>query len=634
MLQNHVEESQSIRTNFLDMDNPNQMQIPKGLNTHEQNIDKNSTSGTSISSHRNKKNRDSYINLINKIKLNYNLSHPKQRIQTIILHSNLDKSMNISDSSMNENLKNKDLSGNKKDNLNMGFTLDNSGHYTTNDNRKSINYLNRANMEQLIKGQEEEKNNQSAETKKNLINYNFTNDFINRNKYKNNNNKNVNINLGDIFQGINDNPIKDKALSQNNNSNFFDNKKWTNDDINDGSSNNEQYTFSSNTYKNNNFINSDFIDNKGKGLNLNYKPNNNDLSTNINTNSSNDDNNIQFRNNKNNNEKEVISSFNSGISNKNSNISFPYLRHSSSSINNKLLNDFNNNSLNDNLGTKFTFKQQDEDVNLNRNKRNSLPQNIPHNQLINSDNNEIQEGEFLNQGERTDTKEGEIKLDSKPNEINKLINKNKLENDSEEYIEYNDIENNQQYIDYNNRNNNDLTSDEKNNNFISYEKKKYKNNNSNYLDTEQKENLSLTVSESNENETDNKIHYRKRNNLLSSFLYGLLFGSTASGIFWLKDEGTRKYFLEKMKGINFGSIFDFLKRLFSNPINFFKKLFSDERMKDYIKVFGITVGKFFDIFENYNDWFRLIGIVLCVYLIWILIKSFIRAFLSLWKDCN
>jgi hypothetical protein len=114
----------------------------------------------------------------------------------------------------------------------------------------------------------------------------------------------------------------------------------------------------------------------------------------------------------------------------------------------------------------------------------------------------------------------------------------------------------------------------------------------------------------------------------------LLFGSTASGIFWLKDEGTRKYFLEKMKGINFGAIINFLKRLFSNPINFFKKLFSDERMKDYIKVFGITVGKFLDIFENYDDWFRLIGIVLCVYLIWILIKSFIRAFLSLWKEYN
>ena len=74
----------------------------------------------------------------------------------------------------------------------------------------------------------------------------------------------MNINLGDIFQGINENPIKDKALSQNNNYNFFDNKKWTNDDTYDGSSNNEQYTFSSNTYKNNNFINSDFIDNKGK----------------------------------------------------------------------------------------------------------------------------------------------------------------------------------------------------------------------------------------------------------------------------------------------------------------------------------------------------------------------------------
>ena len=59
------------------MINPNQMQIPKALNTNEQNIDKNSNNGTSISSHQNRKNRASYVNLINKIKFNYNLSHPK-----------------------------------------------------------------------------------------------------------------------------------------------------------------------------------------------------------------------------------------------------------------------------------------------------------------------------------------------------------------------------------------------------------------------------------------------------------------------------------------------------------------------------------------------------------------------------
>jgi hypothetical protein len=303
------------------------MQIPKTLNTHEQNNEKNSISGTSISSHQNRKNKDSYYNLINKIKLNYNLSHPKQRIQTIILHSNLDKSMNISDSSMNENLKNKDLSGNKKDNLNMGFTLDNSGHYTTNDNRKSINYLNRANMEQLIKGQEEEKNNQSAENKKNLINYNFTNDFID--KYKKNNNKNVKINLGNIFQGINSIPQKDKiSISQNN---YQDNQNWNNEETDEGTStNNEKFPYSSNTFKNNNLISQDLRNNIGKEFNKNYKNNINDLSTNMNSNSTNEDNNFQFGLNKNKNEKDVISSFNSGISNQN-NYTFPYLRNSYSS---------------------------------------------------------------------------------------------------------------------------------------------------------------------------------------------------------------------------------------------------------------------------------------------------------------
>ena len=57
-------------------------------------------------------------------------------------------------------------------------------------------------------------------------------------------------------------------------------------------------------------------------------------------------------------------------------------------------------------------------------------------------------------------------------------------------------------------------------------------------------------------------------------------------------------------------------------------------MKDYIKIFGLTLGKFIDIFENYNDLFRLVGIALSIYLIWFLIKSLIKAFFMIWKYYN
>ena len=125
MFQNKYEQSQSNQTSSLDIDNTNKTQIPKTLNIVEQSVGKNSYSGTSTSSYYKQKN--SYNNLVNKIKLNYRLYHPKQRIQTIILHSNLDKSVNISDSSLIDYyLKNNDTSGNINDNLNTGKVVFNN----------------------------------------------------------------------------------------------------------------------------------------------------------------------------------------------------------------------------------------------------------------------------------------------------------------------------------------------------------------------------------------------------------------------------------------------------------------------------------------------------------------------------
>ena len=652
MFQNKNEQSQLNETNSLDMDNKNKTHIPKTLNTAKQSLEKNSYNGTSISS--NYKNKKRYSNLVNKIKLNYHLYHPKQRIQTIILHSNLDKSVNMSDSSLIDfYLKNDDISGNINDNINTGFALDNSGNYSTNNNnRNTLNVFNRTQLEQLIKGHEEERNNQSAENKKNLKNYNFTNDFLskyNKNNINNtmdNNNidKNVKVNLGNVFQGINDinnNPQKDNMFISQNNNYQEDNHNWNNEETDDGTStnNNDKFPYSSNTFKNNNIISQDLNNIKRKEFNMNNKNNINDLSTNMYSNSTKDDNNFQFGQNKINCEKDIISSFNSGISNQN-NYSFPYLKNSCNSLNNEMNGNMNE-SINDGLGTKFTFKQQESNINdsqysLKQYKRNSLPQNIPQNKLIDineihDDSDKIHETNYLSHEGNNKNKIREIFFNKNPKKINNSYDKDNLENNNEEYIEYNNIEDNQQYS---NNNNIYLASDKKNN--IPQEK----NNNEfiNNINKEANENLLLTVTESDEetenNGNNNKIFNRKSNNLLKSFLYGLLFGSTVSGIFWLKNEGTRKYFLEKMKGINFNSIFSFLKRLFSNPIKFFKQLFCNERMKDYIKVFGITFGNFLDIFEKYDDWFRFIGIVLCIYLIWILIKSFIRTFLKLWKENN
>ena len=198
--------------------------------------------------------------------------------------------------------------------------------------------------------------------------------------------------------------------------------------------------------------------------------------------------------------------------------------------------------------------------------------------------------------------------------------------------------NNQEDINDNGYNNNYENNENKNNNIKIVLSKKDDNLNidkNNYninKDVEKDSSISITVSELSESDLLKKKS--KGKNLFKSFLYGLLFGSTASGIFWLKDEETRKNLYEKIKCINFNSIINFLKRIFSNPIEYFKKIFSDERMKDYLKVFGLTLGKFFDVFEGYNDWFRLIGIALSVYLCWLIVKSFIKALFKVWKYYN
>ena len=584
----------------LDIETTNNFHRPKTVHANEHSIEKYSFSGTSISSNNKTKENDSYKNFISRIKLNYNLMHPKQRIQKIILHSNLDKSMNMSDTSVND-IKNDDINDNKYDNLNTEFFLENSGAYINNPyRRRTINFLNRVHNERLEKG-EEEKNNQSAETKKNRLNHNFNND-----NFDNNNSK---INLGNIFNIIQETNRSDKVfLSQNN---FNNNQEWSNEQIDD-ISNISDNNF--NSYKNNPFlgqnVNKREINEKGgKYMNRNFISNMNNLSTNINTNNNNNKDTFFDAKNEDD-QKEIISSFNYGINNN----SLPNPKNSYFSLGNnqeETVNKNNNDSIE--FDKHFTFGPKEKGIreNLCDPKSNvssifSNSKKIQYNKTFNIKNNE--NNHFPNQ---EDNKSRIVQLIKYPKEINSeknIIYKRKFYENKNDKLELNSVE--------------------KGNN------SNIKENNYNInKEMEKESNLSLTVSEIDESDVEMKMK-KKGTNLCKSFLYGILFGSTVSGIFWLKNEETRKYFLEKIKGININSIIKFLRAIFSNPIEFFKKIFSDERKKDYIKVIGLTIGKFFDIFESYDDWFRLIGIALSIYLVWLIIKSFIKAFFKVREYYN
>jgi len=610
-------ESLQNTNNSLDINPYIKYHRPKTMNTNEQSSEKKSFNGTSISSNTKTKENDSYNNFISRIKLNYNLQHPRQRIQTIILHSNLDKSLNMSNTSI-QDLKSNDISSNNDDNLNTGFILDNSGSYIDNHNRRrTINHLNRVYDERLQKG-EEEKNNQSAKTKKNKPNLEYNKDLFN------NMDKNSRINLGSFFNNINNNDQKDKIfLSQNS---FNDDKIWTNEqrkDITKKPDNNNYYSYN---HENNPFLgqnwNQNQINEKGlKYMNKNYISEMNNLSTNMNTN--NTDREILRDGKSENDKKEMISSFNYGISNNslpNPRNSYFNLGNNPEEINNKINND------NIELDQHFTFHPKEKQIeennyNSNPNKSSlySFSQNNPNTNNLNNNN---ENNNYTNQEENK-------------SRINHLIH-NQKEMSNEENIDIINNNNNNQGENYEQ---NKIYGNDKSKNIRLNFVEKGSNSNieeNNYninKESEINSNISLTVSELDESALEQKKK-SKGKNLCKSFLFGLLFGSTASGIFWLKNEETRNYFFEKIKGINFNSIINMLKAIFCNPVEFFRKIFSNERMKDYLKVIGLTLGKFFDIFESYDDWFRLIGIFLSVYLVWIIIKSFIKVFFKVWKYYN
>ena len=606
--------------NSLESDINNNFYGPKTVKENIRSKENYSFSGTSISSNKKTNQNDSYNNFISRIKLNYNLLHPKQRIQTIILHSNIDKSINMSENTFSD-IKNIDSSGNKNDNLNTGFIMDNSEENVNKVNRRrTINELNRVYEERLEKGKEE-KNNQSAEIKKDKINNKFVNNIFDINN-------NTKVNLGDIFNknyDNNKNSHKDKVfLSQND---FIDNPQWNNYERKDVQDRAIDYINKNNhnpLKRSNMHINEQ--NEKGiQDFNMNYSSDSNDLSTNMNTGNNRKN---MFLNDKNKiSRKEIISSFNYGINNN----SLPEPRNSNLNLGNnseQSVNQSFNNSLE--LGEKFTFKPKErnnyEDYsnqNFDLSKKYNFPQNIPNNNTLNNIFNE--KSSIFN---KEDNESGENHLLKNPKTMfNHEENIDILAAYNQEKI--NDNSNNINYGDNKYINNNRNLFSSKNDNILNMDK-----NSNNIINEEAEKNSSLSLTVSDLDENDLSKNKRKEKNIFKSFLYGLLFGSTASGIFWLKNEETRKHLYEKIKGINFKSIINFLKMVFSNPIEFFKKIFSDERMKNYLKVFGLTLGKFFDIFEGYNDWFRLIGIVLSVYLFWLIIKSFIKALFKVWKYYN
>ena len=661
MIQNRISSvsSSSFQNNIKEISSKNNSNIINKKNSNE-GKDKNdndllSNSGTSIGS-----NKDSYNNFVSKLKLNYHLNNPQERTQTIILHTSLDKSFSDINDSLtqndisNQNLNN-DLNNNKNcegkgiDQLNNGFLMDNTSQYSKNVNnlnktdlnnnkRNTLNNINQIyKNENIIDNSDLNDNNQTDKIKKDKFTINFNNNMF----FVNDNNKstishNQNFPLDNIFNNFkktSENTFKNKVFLSNND--FEDNYPG----LKNNENNNNNNVILPYGYQNNAFCDSNQNRNIQHIINsqnpTNYNFNNEDnsslknLSTNLNTN--NDNLNLGQNNN-----NKGISPFNYG---NNSNIT-----NSLQNFGNSLIDLNNNKNKNNDIINKnnkiFSFNSNnniDKENNNDNDSNNQIPdinyttKIFPEKKDTNIQNNiNHQNDQYENNNNPNDFYENESDENSDNSSIQKLnININYPPNFNNNLIQTHHAENNEFKNDNNNINNNNNNINNYNYNYqraLTFNPNNY-NVNYNNKDNIKPENYPLVVNninnaykiDNNENINSNSKKYY----ILRSLLYGLLLGSTTTALFWLRKEETRQYLMEKYSRVNFESIIKLFKSILF-PVEFFKKILSKEKREVYLKVLGITFGKFYDFLEKYGDGFRLLGVFLFIYGIWIIIKSLIK----------
>ena len=625
----------------------------------------------------------------NEIQNNNNINNPNLNSDT---NSKSNFTMNIHDQLNNGFLL--DNSSQYSNNVN-NLQYNDNVKGEKDEKRNAINHINKIYEDKMkIKDGDnldiDNNNKSSAQVKKDNFTINFNNNmfFMNDNKNKKISQNNYQgfpvSNIFNNFKPTSEESFKDKVFSSQNEfeENYPGLKKEENNNnilLPFGYQNNP--FCNPNQNNNNNHKQNDMHDNEYHSLYVNDK-NNNNLSpdqiklgpTKSNYNNVKSDinelstisgtNNYNYEQDKNNN--KGISSFNLG----NNNPSVNSLNFGQSLL------DLNNNKIKDKTHLnedeykkKLIFNPINDDINNNNNNSPIYPdhqddhsQQIPIN-YINEHNNPNYKDNINNNN--YDNQPNNINDDD--NSFNSLKNTydikdySKLKNDlnqngknpNREYIKYNDDNlenqniNNRPYlfspdnnnIFYNNNNMNHINKDLNSNNiYIKDNNNKTNNNNNNQeiiLTGYEMKSLRTSL-DYNDNSIFAEIDEKWRDKkcvILKSLLYGLLLGSTATCLFWLRNEETRKNFYEKYNRINIESVIHLFKTVL-HPFEFLKKLLSEEKREVYSKVLSIAFVKFFDFLEKHGDGFRLIGNFLFFYGIWLVFKSLLRASIKLWKQYN
>lgn len=120
-------------------------------------------------------------------------------------------------------------------------------------------------------------------------------------------------------------------------------------------------------------------------------------------------------------------------------------------------------------------------------------------------------------------------------------------------------------------------------------------------------NLSSSEVEDANNPDDNS-------KIFPSLLYGLILGSFGTLLLWCKNPEVRNYLKECYKNINSESIANFFKS-FLHPIDLFKSLGSN-----FNNALKQSLSFLYRFIDDYADLWRLLGVIVMVYIFWLIIK--------------
>lgn len=115
----------------------------------------------------------------------------------------------------------------------------------------------------------------------------------------------------------------------------------------------------------------------------------------------------------------------------------------------------------------------------------------------------------------------------------------------------------------------------------------------------------------------------KKSVICSSLLYGLIFGSFGTLLLWCKNPRVREYLKYCYQNINTESIMNFFK-MFLHPIDLIQKIRTN--IGSLSEILIESMRYLYEFIEEYSDLWRLLGIIVMVYVLWIIIKKIFRLF--------